>query len=135
MTICDRMNKLCINPTTGELSYSDEECPAQIVNIHLIGLMVDSGNNQSLTTGLKVLGQLLVAVRRIPQTYGIAIVGPYYWHLPVLLEYIGTSVVQRVLKQLSNNSFKTFRLQCIETLLLFAAIGGNIDGRLLAELK
>jgi len=118
------MNKLCVNSKTGELSYSDEECPAELVNLHLIGLMVNSGNNQSLVTGLKVLGELLVAVRRVPQTYGMTIIGQYYWHVSVLLDFIGSTLIRKVIGELNSNSFKTFRLQCIETLLLFAAVGG-----------
>lgn len=113
LVICERMSKLCVNSSTNEISYSDEECPAQLVNIRLIGLMVDSGNNQSLVTGLKVLGQLLIGLRQLPWSYGLTIIGSYYWHQNVLLDFIGRSIVESVIKQLGMNSFKTCRLQII----------------------
>jgi hypothetical protein len=97
--------------------------------------MLDSGNNQSLVTGLKVLGQLLVAVRRLPATYDMTIIGQYYWHTQVLLDFIAASVVWKIHSQLNSNSFKTCRLQCIETMLLFAAVGGEVDAGMLAQLK
>lgn len=129
------MNRLCINPTNGELSYSEEECPANLVNIHLIYLMVTSGNNQSLVSGLKVLGQMLTGLKRVPQTYGVTVIGPYYWNLRVLFDFIGASIVGKIVAELIGNSFKTCRLQCIETLLVYYAVGGLLDSGLLAQLK
>jgi hypothetical protein len=74
-----------------------------------------------------MLIKILNSLTHISASYGMIIIGQYYWHIPVLLDFIRQTIIVTVLKEYNENSFKTCRIQCIETLLTFAIANGFSD--------